>query len=131
MTKKQRLKKEVAFANGGAGAYLFCDLWDMMDDHDLSLLDFDIKSDKWKQAVSDSASEDYGDHDYETLWPKIIATSFSVWCDEGGAARRAAEKIKKFLISKGHEAVKDVDFDAIISEGVSFSYVSGRMNPEA
>ena len=130
MTKKQRLIKEIAFANGGAGSYLHHCLWDMMDDHDLSLLDFDIKSDKWKQAVADSVSEDYGDHDYETLWPKIIATSFSVWNDECGAARRAAEKIKKFLISNGHD-VKVVDFDAIISEGVSFSYVSGRMNPVA
>lgn len=129
MTRKQKLKKEIDFANGGAGHYLHLCLWDMMDAHALCVWDFHNKTDEWKQAVVDSASEVYEFHDYETLWPKIIATSFSVWNDECGAARRAAEKIKKFLIRSGHEAVKDVDFDAIISEGVSFSYVSGRMNP--
>ena len=131
MLKEKMLRKEIDFANRGAGTYLFCDLWDMMDDHDLTVWDFHNKTDAWKEAVAESTCEDYWDYDYETLWPKLVATAFSVWTDECGAARKAAKKIKKFLISEGHESIKDVDFDAIIFEGVSFNYVTGRMNPES
>ena len=39
MTKKERLTKEINFANMGAGAYLCDCLWDIMEDHEDDLED--------------------------------------------------------------------------------------------
>ena len=76
MTKKERLTKEINFANMGAGAYLCDCLWDIIEDHELTLEDFENRTDAWKKAIEKSACEQYEFMPYEDLWERIIASSF-------------------------------------------------------
>ena len=100
MTRKQKIGKEIDFANQGAGAYLFCCLWDMMEDHEVTVWDFHDQTDAWKEAVVGCACEAYEHIPYEELWDKIICTSFVEREEHDGIAKETAENIKKFLIDK-------------------------------
>jgi len=75
MTKKEKLTKEIDFANMGAGAYLCDCLWDIMEDHEVTLEDFEHKTKTWRVAVEKSACEQYEFMPYEDLWERIIASS--------------------------------------------------------
>jgi len=100
MTRKQRIEKEIDFADLGAGAYLYCSLWDMMEDRDLTWEDFEHKTKTWKRAVRDSLCEPYEYTTYEDVWEKIICTSFLQREEQGGIAKETAENIKTFLLAK-------------------------------
>ena len=100
MTKKEKLTKEIDFANGGAGSYLCFCLWDMMDENDLTLEDFEHKTKAWRKAVENSACEAYEFMPYEDLWENIISTSFFERGEGKRTAKETAENIKAFLLAK-------------------------------
>tara|TARA_R100000664_G_C2754558_1_gene142195 strand:+ start:358 stop:828 length:471 start_codon:yes stop_codon:yes gene_type:complete len=110
----ESLAKVINFINAGAVSYLCSDLWELIDDYDLTVWDFHNKTDGWKQAVADSVCEDYWGHDYETIWPKIVATSYRVKREQCAMAHEVAvataEKIKEQLISEAIDATLDLDF---------------------
>ena len=100
MTKKERLTKEIDFANMGAGSYLCDCLWGMMDDHEVALEDFEHKTKTWRVAVEKSACEAYEFMPYEDLWERIIASSFYDRGEEKNTAHETAEKIREYLLNK-------------------------------
>jgi len=100
MTKKERLTKEIDFANMGAGAYLCDCLWDIMEDHEVTLEDFEHKTKTWRVAVEKSACEAYEFMPYEDLWERIIASSFYDRGEEKKTAHETAENIREFLLAK-------------------------------
>ena len=122
MTRKQKINKVIDFANQGAGAYLFCCLWDMMEDHEVTVWDFHDQTDAWKEAVVGCACEAYEHIPYEELWDKIICTSFIEREGHDGIARRKASIEMSCLISSGHElSIKDMDFANVIGDGLVFN----------
>ena len=100
MTKKEKLTKEIDFANMGAGAYLCDCLWDIMEDHEVTLEDFEHKTKTWRVAVEKSACEAYEFMPYEDLWERIIASSLYDKGEEKKTAHETAEKIKEYLLNK-------------------------------
>ena len=100
MTKKERLTKEIDFANMGAGSYLCDCLWGMMEDHEVTLEDFEHKTKTWRVAVENSACEEYEHTPYEDLWEKIICTSFVERGEHNFTAKETAENIREFLLAK-------------------------------
>ena len=155
MTRKQRVRKEIDFANMGAGSYLCDCLWGMMDDHDLTWEDFKNETEAWKEAVENSACEAYEFMPYEDLWERIIASSFTLKEEHNNTEKETVENIRAFLLAKierfldksvteysdhlkdgmktkqsvllhcllsnGHElSIRDMDFDNLINDGLSF-----------
>jgi hypothetical protein len=100
MTRKQRVRKEIDFANMGAGSYLCDCLWDMMEDHNLTWEDFRDKTKAWKKAVENSACEAYEFMPYEDLWERIIASSLTLREEEKNTEKQTVENIREFLITK-------------------------------
>ena len=100
MTKKERLTKEINFANMGAGAYLCDCLWDIMEDHEVTLEDFENRTDAWKKAIENSACEQYEFMPYEDLWERIIASSFYDRGEQKRNAHETAEKIREYLLNR-------------------------------
>ena len=100
MTKKERLTKEINFANMGAGAYLCDCLWDIMEDHEVTLEDFEHKTKTWRVAVEKSACEAYEFMPYEDLWELIIASSLTLREEEKKTAHETAEKVREYLLNK-------------------------------
>lgn len=100
MRKEEKLTKEIDFANRGAGSYLCFCLWDMMDENDLTLEDFEHKTKAWRKAVEDSTREEYEFTPYEDLWENIIGTSFFERREERRIAEETAKNIKAFLLAK-------------------------------
>ena len=146
MIKKERLTKEINFANMGAGAYLCDCLWDIMEDHEVTLEDFEHKTKTWRVAIENSACEAYEFMPYEDLWELIIASSLTLREEEKKTARETAEKVREYLLNKiqrhwdksvnnglpflhkvrlsdlvghGHElSIRDMDFDNLITDGL-------------
>ena len=146
MTKKEKLKKEIDFANMGAGAYLCDCLWDIMEDHEVTLEDFEHKTKTWRVAIENSACEAYEFMPYEDLWELIIASSLTLREEEKKTAHETAEKVREYLLNKiqrhwdksvnnglpflhkvrlsdlvghGHElSIRDMDFDNLITDGL-------------
>ena len=146
MTKKERLTKEINFANMGAGAYLCDCLWDIMEDHEVTLEDFEHKTKTWRVAIENSACEAYEFMPYEDLWELIIASSLTLREEEKKTAHETAEKVREYLLNKiqrhwdksvnnglpflhkvrlsdlvghGHElSIRDMDFDNLITDGL-------------
>ena len=146
MTKKERLTKEINFANMGAGAYLCDSLWDIMEDHEVTLEDFEHKTKTWRVAIENSTCEAYEFMPYEDLWELIIASSLTLREEEKKTAHETAEKVREFLLNKiqrhwdksvanglpflhkvrlsdlvghGHElSIRDMDFDNLITDGL-------------
>ena len=100
MTKKERLTKEINFANMGAGAYLCDCLWDIMEDHEVTLEDFENRTDAWKKAIENSACEQYEFMPYEDLWERIIASSFYDRGEQKKTAHETVEKVREYLLNK-------------------------------
>ena len=100
MTKEERLTKEINFANMGAGAYLCDCLWDIIEDHELTIEDFENRTDAWKKAIEKSACEQYESMPYEDLWERIIASSFYDRGEQKKTAHETAEKIIEYLLNK-------------------------------
>ena len=100
MTKEERLTKEINFANMGAGAYLCDCLWDIIEDHELTIEDFENRTDAWKKAIEKSACEQYEFMPYEDLWERIIASSFYDRGEQKKTAHETAEKIREYLLNK-------------------------------
>ena len=100
MTKKEKLTKEIDFANMGAGAYLCDCLWDIMEDHEVTLEDFEHKTKTWRVAVENSACQEYEHTPYEDLWEKIICTSFVERGEHNFTAKETAENIREYLLNK-------------------------------
>ena len=100
MTRKQRVRKEIDFANMGAGSYLCDCLWDMMEDHNLTWEDFRDKTKAWKKAVENSACEAYEFMPYEDLWERIIASSLTLREEEKNTEKQTVENIREFLLAK-------------------------------
>jgi hypothetical protein len=158
MTKKERLTKEINFANMGAGAYLCDCLWDIMEDHEVTLEDFEHKTKTWRVAVEKSACEAYEFMPYEDLWERIISSSFHDRGEEKKTAHETAEKVREFLLNKiqrhwdksvanglpflhkvrlsdlvgsGHElSIRDMCFDDLITDGLVFN-TSGQIEQDA
>ena len=125
MTKEEKLTEEINFADQGAGSYLCCSLWDMMEDHDATLEDFEHKTKTWRVAVELSACEEYEHTPYEDLWEKIICTSFVEREEHNSTAKETAEKIKEYLIGKAIDGTLDLDFNNLdfshlIGDGLQF-----------
>ena len=146
MIKKERLTKEINFANMGAGAYLCDCLWDIMEDHEVTLEDFEHKTKTWRVAIENSACEAYEFMPYEDLWELIIASSLTLREEEKKTAHETAEKVREYLLNKiqrhwdksvnnglpflhkvrlsdlvghGHElSIRDMDFDNLITDGL-------------
>ena len=146
MTKKEKLKKEIDFANMGAGAYLCDCLWDIMEDHEVTLEDFEHKTKTWRVAIENSACEAYEFMPYEDLWELIIASSLTLREEEKKTAYETAEKVREYLLNKiqrhwdksvnnglpflhkvrlsdlvGHGlelSIRDMDFDNLITDGL-------------
>ena len=100
MTKEEKLTKEINFANMGAGAYLCDCLWDIMEDHEVTLEDFEYKTKTWRVAVENSACEAYEFMPYEDLWERIIASSLTLREEEKNTEKQTAENIRTFLLAK-------------------------------
>ena len=100
MTKEERLTKEINFANMGAGAYLCDCLWDIIEDHGITLEDFENRTDAWKKAIENSACEQYEFMPYEDLWERIIGSSFYDRGEQKKTAHETAEKIREYLLNK-------------------------------
>ena len=125
MTKEEKLTEEINFADQGAGSYLCCSLWDMMEDHDATLEDFEHNTKTWRVAVELSACEEYEHTPYEDLWEKIICTSFVEREEHNSTAKETAEKIKEYLIGKAIDGTLDLDFNNLdfshlIVDGLQF-----------
>ena len=146
MTKKEKLKKEIDFANMGAGVYLCDCLWDIMEDHEVTLEDFEHKTKTWRVTIENSACEAYEFMPYEDLWELIIASSLTLREEEKKTAHETAEKVREYLLNKiqrhwdksvnnglpflhkvrlsdlvghGHElSIRDMDFDNLITDGL-------------
>ena len=121
-----KINKEIDFANQGAGAYLFCCLWDMMEDHEVTVWDFHESSHAWEEAVVGCACEAYEHIPYEELWDKIICTSFVEREEHGGIAKETAGKIKEYLIGKAIDGTLDLDFNNLdfshlVGDGLEFN----------
>jgi hypothetical protein len=157
MTKKERLTKEINFANMGAGAYLCDCLWDIMEDHEVTLEDFEHKTKTWRVAVEKSACEQYEFMPYEDLWERIISSSFYDRGEQKKTAHETAEKVREYLLNKiqrhwdksvnnglpflhkvrlsdlvgsGHElSIRDMDFDNLITDGLVFN-TSGQIEQD-
>ena len=149
MTKEEKLTKEINFANMGAGAYLCDCLWDIMEDHEVTLEDFEHKTKTWRVAIEKSACEEYEFMPYEDLWERIIGSSFYDRGEQKKTAHDTAEKIREYLLNKiqrhwdksvnnglpflhkvrlsdlvgsGHElSLRDIDFDDLITDGLVFN----------
>ena len=128
MTEEQKIKAEteINFANQGAGSYLFCCLWDMIDDHEVTIEDFHHQTDAWKEAVVGCASEAYEYVVYRELWDKIICTSFVEREEHNSTAKHTAEKIKDYLIGKAIDGTLDLDFNNLdfshlVGDGLEFN----------
>ena len=100
MTKEERLTKEINFANMGAGAYLCDCLWDIMEDHEVTLEDFEHKTKTWRVAIEKSACEQYEFMPYEDLWERIISSSFYDRGEQKKTAHETVEKIREYLLNK-------------------------------
>ena len=125
MTKEEKLTEEINFADQGAGSYLCCSLWDMMEDHDATLEDFEHNTKTWRVAVELSACEEYQHTRYKDLWEKIICTSFVEREEHNSTAKETAEKIKEYLIGKAIDGTLDLDFNNLdfshlIGDGLQF-----------
>ena len=146
MTKKEKLKKEIDFANMGAGVYLCDCLWDIMEDHEVTLEDFEHKTKTWRVAIEHSACEAYEFMPYEDLWERIISSSFYDRGEQKKTAHETAENVSEYLLNKiqrhgdksvnnglpflhkvrlsdlvghGHElSIRDMDFDNLITDGL-------------
>ena len=128
MTEEQKIKAEteINFANQGAGSYLFCCLWDMIDDHEVTIEDFHHQTDAWKEAVVGCACEAYEYVVYRELWDKIICTSFVEREEHNSTAKHTAEKIKDYLIGKAIDGTLDLDFNNLdfshlVGDGLEFN----------
>ena len=149
MTKEEKLTKEINFANMGAGAYLCDCLWDIMEDHEVTLEDFEYKTKTWRVAIEKSACEQYESMPYEDLWERIISSSFHDRGEEKKTAHETAEKVREYLLNKiqrhrdksvsnglpflhkvrlsdlvgsGHElSIRDMCFDDLTSDGLVFN----------
>ena len=158
MTKEEKLTKEINFANMGAGAYLCDCLWDIMEDHEVTLEDFEHKTKTWRVAIENSACEAYEFMPYEDLWELIIASSLTLREEEKKTAHETAEKVREYLLNKiqrhwdksvknglpflhkvrlsdlvgsGHElSIRDMDFDNLIADGLVFN-TSGQIEQDA
>jgi hypothetical protein len=100
MTKEEKLTEEINFADQGAGSYLCCSLWDMMEDHNATLEDFEHNTKTWRVAVELSACEEYEYTPYKDLWEKIICTSFVERQEHNSTAQETAENIREYLLNK-------------------------------
>ena len=125
MTKEEKLTEEINFADQGAGSYLCCSLWDMMEDHNATLEDFEHNTKTWRVAVELSACEEYEYTPYKDLWEKIICTSFVERQEHNSTAQETAEKIKEYLIGEAIDGTLDLDFNNLdfshlISDGLQF-----------
>ena len=125
MTRKQRIKKEIDFANEGAGSYLFCCLWDMMDDHEVTVGDFHNQTNAWKEAVVGCACEAHEHTPYEDLWQNIVWTAHREREDLMEGSKETAKKIKEYLIGKAIDGTLDLDFNNLdfshlIGDGLQF-----------
>jgi len=125
MTKEEKLTEEINFADQGAGSYLCCSLWDMMEDHDATLEDFEHNTKTWRVAVELSACEEYEHTPYKDLWEKIICTSLVEREEHNSTAKETAEKIKEYLIGKAIDGTLDLDFNNLdfshlIGDGLQF-----------
>ena len=149
MTKEEKLTKEINFANMGAGAYLCDCLWDIMEDHEVTLEDFEYKTKTWRVAIEKSACEEYEFMPYEDLWERIIGSSFYDRGEQKKTAHETAEKVREYLLNKiqrhwdksvsnglpflhkvrlsdlvgsGHElSIRDMCFDDLTSDGLVFN----------
>ena len=158
MTKEEKLTKEINFANMGAGAYLCDCLWDIMEDHEVTLEDFEHKTKTWRVAVEKSACEAYEFMPYEDLWERIIASSFYDRGEQKKTAHETVEKVREYLLNKiqrhwdksvanglpflhkvrlsdlvgsGHElSIRDMCFDDLITDGLVFN-TSGQIEQDA
>ena len=122
MTRKQKIRKEIDFANNGAGTYLCCCLWEMMDDHNLCVWDFHNRTDAWKEAVEASACEAYENTPYEDLWDNILCTSFSEREELDNTAKETARKIKEYL--------NNLELSHLLGDGLIFNS-EGRIEQDA
>ena len=125
MTKEEKLTEEINLADQGAGSYLCCSLWDMMEDHDATLEDFEHNTKTWRVAVELSACEEYEHTPYKDLWEKIICTSLVEREEHNSTAKETAEKIKEYLIGKAIDGTLDLDFNNLdfshlIGDGLQF-----------
>jgi hypothetical protein len=100
MTKEQKIRAEICFADKGSGSYLYCSLWDMMDDHEVTMEDFHNRTDAWRKAVVASLCETYEYASYEEVWSLILCSAFVKRDSERETARETAENIKAYLIAK-------------------------------
>ena len=158
MTKKEKLTKEINFANMGAGAYLCDCLWDIIEDHGITLEDFENRTDAWKKAIEKSACEAYEFMPYEDLWERIISSSFYDRGEQKKTAHETVEKVREYLLNKiqrhwdksvdnglpflhkvrlsdlvghGHElSIRDMCFDDLTSDGLVFNS-SGQIEQDA
>ena len=100
LTKKEKIRKEICFADRGAGSYLYCSLWEMMEEHKVTMEDFHDQTDAWKRAVEASLCEASKCMPYEEVWPSIICRAFAEGSGGNDTAKETAENIKAYLIAK-------------------------------
>ena len=102
MTEKEKIKaeKEIGFADEGAGSYLYCSLWEMMEDREVTVEDYHNQTDAWKRAVRDSLCEPYQYTTYDDVWQNIVWTAHREREDLMEGSRETAKNIKTFLLAK-------------------------------
>ena len=102
MTKEQKIKaeKEIGFADEGAGSYLYCSLWEMMEDREVTVEDYHNQTDAWKRAVRDSLCEPYDYTTYDAIWQEIIWTAHRETECVRKQAKETSENIRTFLLAK-------------------------------
>lgn len=137
MTKKQKIKaeKEIGFADEGAGSYLYCSLWEMMEDREVTVEDYHNQTDAWKRAVRDSLCEPYQYTTYDDVWQNIVWTAHREREDLMEGSRETAKKIKEYLIGKAIDGTLDLDFNNLdfshlIGDGLQFDR-KGKLEQDA